>query len=273
MKQSTAWLFDVDGVLTDPEIKQVVQMEIFDEIIKRIKRNDPVGLNTGRSTNFVVEKILTPLEQRISDKHLLGNLSAYCEYGIIQITYSEEGQRNINIDFKNAIPQIVKVQIEKLINNPPYRDLVFFDTTKQTMITIELRPNKTIAQFQESQKLLEEELKTLLNKYDTQQNFRIESTTIATDIMNKNVDKAFGTMRFIDLLAQQKIEPNKYICFGDSLSDLAMLKALDKLHKDVVFVFVGDRTSLLSEDTGSIVFMPQLHDKGTLEYLQNYQLS
>lgn len=46
-----AFLLDVDGVVTDPEKKQVVEPQIFDRIIENLTTGNPVALNTGRSTN------------------------------------------------------------------------------------------------------------------------------------------------------------------------------------------------------------------------------
>lgn len=46
----TAYLFDVDGVLTDPVEKRVDREEIFSEIISRLQSGQPVAFNTGRST-------------------------------------------------------------------------------------------------------------------------------------------------------------------------------------------------------------------------------
>lgn len=45
----TAWLFDVDGTVTHPEIKQVNRQEIIDFIAERLKIEEPVALVTGRS--------------------------------------------------------------------------------------------------------------------------------------------------------------------------------------------------------------------------------
>ena len=43
-----AWIFDVDGVITNPIEKRVTLSKIVDELIRRLKKNEPIGLNTGR---------------------------------------------------------------------------------------------------------------------------------------------------------------------------------------------------------------------------------
>jgi len=223
----------------------------------------------NRSSTFVNDQILLPLEKKISDNQVLKYISAYCEYGAVEITYSDVGTKNIIVNQQISIPDQIQTEIKELICKPPYKDVMFFDVTKQTMITIELNPGKTIAQFQEPQKQLQQELYALLSKYNLEKDFRIEATTITTDIENIQVGKAFGVRKFIDLLFKQKIEPKEYICFGDSLSDIAMLKELKHLNKNVVFVYVGDKNNIANENITSIFFTSQPHDKGTLEYLQN----
>ena len=64
----TAWLFDVDGVLTDPERKIVAESALFDELIRRLTHGEPVGLNTGRSAEFIVAAVLDPLERHAPDR-------------------------------------------------------------------------------------------------------------------------------------------------------------------------------------------------------------
>ena len=49
-----AWIFDVDGVLTNPTEKKIVELQIFDKLIEILKSGDIVGLNTGRSLVFVM---------------------------------------------------------------------------------------------------------------------------------------------------------------------------------------------------------------------------
>lgn len=270
MHKCTAWLFDVDGVLTNPEAKRVTQPAIFDELIRRIERNEPVGLNTGRSVTFVTEQILVPLETRIPDARQLRNVSAYCEYGAIQVTYSDTGSRNTDIDPRIGIPSEIQTEIRELLRQDVYEDVMFFDITKQTMVTVELKPGKTIAEFQEPQKQLLQKLQVLLSKHNVQDSLKIEATTIAIDIESIHVGKALGARKFIDVLSQRQVEPSRYVCIGDSRSDIEMFKELKKLDKEVVFVFVGDKNGVLNDDATSMYVPSKQHDRGTLEFLQQY---
>ena len=91
------------------------------------------------------------------------------------------------------------------------------------------------------------------------------------DLENKQVGKALGTRKFIELLGGMGIKPQEYICFGDSASDYEMFEELSRLGKKSQFVFVGGKEHLTGEKKlSSVTFTDQLVDKGTLEYLQSH---
>lgn len=76
---TNAWLFDVDGVITHPEQKRVTEPQIITEIIKRLQAGEPVALVTGRSVDFMRDKVITPLKGELQDLSLLQNFLAVGE--------------------------------------------------------------------------------------------------------------------------------------------------------------------------------------------------
>lgn len=271
-----AYLFDVDGVLTNPHEKKVMHPEILDELVKRLETGYPVGLNTGRSLDFVTTNILDPLEEKITDKKLLQNIIALGEKGCAWITYDDKDQRISMVDEEIKVPDFVIEEIRSIVNRPPYSDVLFFDETKKTMVSLELHTqekllenDKTFAEFKEIQKALSQELDVLLNKHKIQDQFKIDNTRIATDVENVNVGKALGARRFIDLLSSRNIDPQQFLSFGDSPSDYEMFEELQRLGKKSQFIYVGESRDLIGNNSENVVFTDRKVDEGTSDYLKS----
>jgi len=269
LQTKRAYLFDVDGVLTSPEAKRVEQAEIFDQLAKRLLGGHPVGLNTGRALEFVIEEVLQPLEKKLDGNPLLQNLFAIGEKGATWITYNEKNQRIAVVDASISVPKELQQDVKELVSQPPYADVMFCDETKKTMLTVELLSGKTIAEFEEPQRMLTEALKQLLLKHNLVDTLKIDAGHIATDIENKYVGKNLGAKRFVDLLEEKGLHPEEYRGFGDSRSDYDMYAELKKMGKKAVFVFVGRERALLGKSLEGVIFTAQPDDKGTLEFLQN----
>lgn len=271
-----AYLFDVDGVLTNPHEKKVMHPEILDELVKRLEMGYPVGLNTGRSLEFVTTNILDPLEEKVTDKKLLQNIIALGEKGCSWITYNDKNQRVSMVDEEIKVPDFITDEIRSIVNNPPYSDVLFFDETKKTMVSLELHTqekllekDKTFAEFKEIQKKLSQELDVLLNKHKIQDKFKIDNTRIATDVENINVGKALGARRFIDLLASKNIDPQQFLSFGDSPSDYEMFEELQRLGKKSQFIYVGESKDLVGKSSENVIFTQRKVDDGTSDYLKS----
>jgi len=267
IQPETAWLFDVDGVLTSPEEKKIVQQGIFDELIKRLGRNEPVGFNTGRSIDFLVSEVLEPLEKLIDDKKMLRNIFAIGEKGAVWIVYDEKGERIIKIDEKITVPLEIKSRVRELIKQQKYAEIVFFDETKKTMVTLELRQNVTINDFNKIKHLLAIDIQNILLDLYKEGDFKVDQMRIAIDIESVEAGKALGARKFVELLSNEKIEPKRFVSFGDGTSDYDMFEELKNMGKVSQFVFVGERDCLKDRDLSGVSFTKKLVDEGTLEFL------
>jgi HAD superfamily hydrolase (TIGR01484 family) len=263
-----AWLFDVDGVLTDPESKVVKRPEIFDQLLKRLKGEQPIGLNTGRSLDFIIEHILHHLEARVINKSVLQNLISIGEKGSVWICYDSKGQMNTTIEEAVSIPEIIFKEVREIVAQPQFADIVFFDNTKRTMVSVELRHGKTIEEFRPRQRELTVAFHKLLARHGLKDSLKIDPTQIAIDVENRKVGKAYGAKRFVELLEASGIQPNQYVGFGDSSSDYSMFEELKRLGKLAQFVFVGGQEQLQGKELDGVVFTGQYFDEGTLEYLR-----
>src|SRR3989344_1423407 len=270
----TAWLFDIDGVLTDPLEKKVTHPALFDELIKRLERQEPVALNTGRSLEFVNRVILKPLEKKIADAHILQNIFGIVEKGGLGISYDREEKQETCVDRNIRAPEDLKDEIRALAAKPPFSETMFYDETKQTMVSVELLPKdqmhgRSFEEFQEAQRALVVELQRLLSHHHLESSFRIDPSRIATDVQNKNVGKALGVRQFVEALRTRGVRPTQYLAFGDSESDYEMYEELKRLGLPGQLVYVGEQEALREKDLSGVVFTRRKVDQGTLEFLQN----
>src|SRR5437773_8363566 len=142
----TAYLFDIDGVLTDPVEKRVTEENLYSEIIKRLQRKDKICFNTGRSTAWITKRVVIPLLKQVSDKNIFGNFFVIGEKGGTWITFDKDGNmihgRKESFFLSPEFANKIKTLVEK-----EYSDSMFFDTTKETMISIEMHDGFALAEF------------------------------------------------------------------------------------------------------------------------------
>jgi hydroxymethylpyrimidine pyrophosphatase-like HAD family hydrolase len=267
---ATAWLFDVDGVLTDPERKAITEPAILDELARRLQAGEPVGLNTGRSLDFLAREVLSPLEQRMRDKSSLQNMIAIGERGGVWVVFDADGALRSHVDSSIPASQSLQRDVRALLQRPEFAEVMFYDETKQIMISTELMAGKSVAEYEAPQRLLVAELRELLARHHLERDFSIDPTRIATDLEHRELGKARGARMFVEMLEARGIHPRTYLCFGDSLSDYDMLAELVRLQRDVELIFVADSALLDGEDTRLVTFVRPFFDKGTLRYLQQH---
>lgn len=261
---NVAYIFDVDGVLADPKHKKVDE-DLLHMILDKLKSGEPVALNTGRSIDWVNERIIAPLSEQIEDKNIISRFFVIGEKGGTWMCFDDNCNIKRNKEESFVLSEDLREKVKNLVE-AKYSDCAFFDETKETMISVEMKDAFEIPEFSKRQKDINAELKALLE--EAIDGHRIEPSIIATDIQDKRAGKALGTDRFIHFLEERNIHPEKFIAFGDSPSDLDMADELHKQGKQVDFVFVGDQEKLgdVKRDF-HIAFMEGFHH-GTKRYLE-----
>ena len=151
-----AWLFDVDGVITDPQEKKVLEEGLFEQIISRLEAGEPVAFNTGRDLGFVQEKVIDELLKR-TDKKKLQNLFAVAEKGALWAAFGPDGREKESIDESISVPEEVKNRVRDLVKQK-FSDCMFYDETKRTMISIEMNHNGDLEEFSVKREELLEDL-------------------------------------------------------------------------------------------------------------------
>ncbi|MDP2632446.1 MAG: HAD-IIB family hydrolase [Candidatus Curtissbacteria bacterium] len=261
-----AWLFDVDGVLTNSEKKKITEPAILEELISLLKKNEPVALVTGRSGSFMSRQVIEPLASKIKDVHILQNFIAVGEKGAV-ITTFENGDLKTFTTKDFAIPRDLEEEVNKLVEEK-YSNWMFIDETKETMISVEMKDGLSIQNFTPYQHQLDSNLEELLNAPEFENKFKIVSSRISTDIQDIIVGKDYATEKVLQWLQKRKIVPKKFICFGDSGQDIDMARYIYEQGLPVEFVFVGEEHLLDKEDYPfPVVLTHQPCEKGTLEYL------
>ncbi len=261
----SALIFDVDGVLTSPETNEMPPALIL-EISEKLQQGIPIGLNTGRSTGWVKEHVIERLLTNNEDRMLLSNLVVIGEKGGTWTHFDDKGNEKDGSVKSISMPEELKDRVKSLIEEK-YSDCMFIDETKQTMLTVEMRPGFNLAEFTRRQAQIVPELAAILSDAGQTDTYNVDATTIATDIESSHVSKALGAQRFLQWLDDLEVNPGEFEAVGDSLSDLAMADELDRRGKKVKFVFVGDPTKFEGVSRQYDIETHQGFDRGTLAYL------
>ena len=265
-------IFDVDGVITDPQEKRVTEPEILDQIINRLEKGEPVTLNTGRSIQWVKDRVLNPLIEKVKDRNILQNLFAVGEKGGTWAEFDGQGNLIENKDDNISVPDDLKNEIRNLINNK-YSDSMFYDESKLTMVSTEMKDGHSLEDYKEKQKMLSSELQEILNDNSIDEKFKVDPTTIATDVENKFVGKHFAVRRIIEWVKKRGISPQRYIAFGDSFkSDVPMAEEFHSQGLPVEFVYVGQEDIDTSKYPFAIKQTQAKFGNGTLEFLKRLTL-
>jgi hydroxymethylpyrimidine pyrophosphatase-like HAD family hydrolase len=262
-------IFDVDGVITNPQKKRITEFEILDEIIRSLERGIPVALNTGRSVSWMTEKVINLLNEKVGDKTILKNFLAVGEKGGTWAEFDGQGKLIINKDKNISVPDNLKDAVRDLIRDK-FSESMFYDESKLTMISTEMKDGHSLEDYKEQQKILVSEFELLLSKNNLGEKFKIDPTTIAVDVENTFVGKHFAVRRIINWIKNKGIKPQRYITFGDSFrSDIPMAEELYLQNLPVEFVYVGKEDIDTAKLPFPIKITQNKYGKGTLEFLKS----
>lgn len=266
-----AWIFDVDGVLTHPSEKRVTEPDLLPQLIKRLEVGEPVALNTGRSIDYMIAQVIRSLQAAVTDKKLFKNFLAVGEKGAITLGGADQGELKEWVDTTIAVPTFLQQEVRRIVEEQ-FSETMFFDTTKRTMISIEMCDGLELKVFQAAQLRLNEILAQLVAKHNLGEKYKLDPSRIATDIENKHVGKALGVRRIVEWLNKKKITPEQFVTFGDSRSDVPMAEELHRQGLPVEFVFVGGK-DLLEGRTFDfpVTYTEGMCEEGTVEFLKHKQ--
>jgi hydroxymethylpyrimidine pyrophosphatase-like HAD family hydrolase len=263
------WIFDIDGVITSPQEKQVTQEGLIEAIAKKIDTGDIVTLNTGRSITWTNERVLIPLLKAIKDKTKLTDIFIVGEKGG-SWAYFENNMLITKIDETCKLPDSLRKELKELIERE-FSDCMFYDESKLTLISLEMNDECKIADYSQKQLTLVEKLKEIVSRPEYKElNIKVEPSIIAVDIQAPKTGKHLGARKIESWIKEKQINPSKLITLGDSQADTEMAEELQNEYP-VVFVFTGDPAKLDSSKLQQEpIITKSQHEAGTLEFLASF---
>lgn len=283
----TGWMFDIDGVITNPDTKQIKFPEIGEFLAERITAGEPVGLITGRALPWVMERVVPHVKNLVKDPAHLSNFFVSGEFGASYTTWKDGKEQHFvdpSIRVTDSITQEVKTASQK------YSTTLHIDPDKETMVSLEMNDGLTVDMFKPDQAKLAPELKEIVAKHDTKGEFEVHVDRIATNVRNKKANKYYAAQQFVKWAnAEGRRKPEIYLPFGDSAADAEMPAELKRMNLPYEFVYVGGKEQLVEEnkklneerirknepiidlDKLAIRYMQGHCDEGVVEFIKDYR--
>lgn len=263
----TFYIFDIDGVLTNPDTK-VPNSHILHFIAEELNKGWHVAIATGRSSTWVQQHI-TPLVSKDLQGALLDNLFVSCEKGAVTITFSGNVP-NTDIDAQFHIPHPIQDIIQQAISG---MDGIFFDPDKRTMLSVEIVGGEDKEKVAIEKGMLEK-LENFVADHILPEfpDVHMEKTEISMDLQSKYIDKRIAAEKLFNFLRNKNIKPNSFVAFGDSPSDASIAEKIVEEEGKVTFVYVGKKP--LVREYGFPVISPgngTYYDEAVLQILQQLQ--
>jgi hydroxymethylpyrimidine pyrophosphatase-like HAD family hydrolase len=257
-------VLDVDGVVTNPDTKKPNEGVIL-RIAHDLERGIPAAFVTGRSVSWVIENVMPMLEAKISNAKQLDHLLISGEKGSVSVSY-KNGRPVKKIDEKIVMPPEIVLEAKEIIS--PYSDSVFFDNSKETMISIEIHGGNNKKEVQKQKDILAiitEEFKSLLKRKNMENLLAVEPTEIATDIQFVSQGKKLSAQHILEWLKNKNVFPDSYLVIGDSSRDAEAAEEFHIQGQNVTFGYVGKKE--LAEMNTPVTRAKNLFDEGTAEIL------
>ena len=257
---------DVDGVVANLKNKKA-NPQMLQYIYKELINSMPVALNTGRSLDTVVEKVISPLTKNKNNKSFLKNLIVVGEKGGTCMTFDKNGQPQRHIDKSISISPNLQRDIRDLVA-AKYSRSMFYDMPKKTMVSTEMKDGYDMKKYAGDQKLLLLGVKEIIKKYNLENILEIELNPIALDVQHKYVGKHLGIRRILNWIAEKKIRVSNFTTIGDMPSDIKMAQELNKNNFSIIHVYVGEK-EMEGQYPFEVITTERKYEEGAQEYLSN----
>jgi hypothetical protein len=285
-------IFDIDGPVTDPASRKIEDTEVLDLTLDFIIGRGYVAYNTGRANAIAHQRVISPLLARargrgINPEVIHRHVSVFAEKGAVTGFWDDGlGQWTHRIDPATVVAASFRSEVMNLLNSDPeFQTYIFFDNTKETMVSVEMRHETagpapvpvTVGVFKSVAERFATEARRLAKDrgYD---DVEVDHTTIAVDIQRLGVGKDRGTRLAFDWLHRLGKQVTRVHCFGDSRSDVAMAAEAYALMSrwfadaaDRVF-YVNVGTKLTIDGDFHVQSFPDMYGRGTVAYLRTLTL-
>lgn len=270
-------MLDVDGPIASPVTRRV-PAAIIRDLSTLANAGIPIAFITGRSLAFLRDQVVAALvaDGLPADTRMYG----VCEKGGIWFPITSAGIGQVDIDPSVALPERVVLGLRDLVRRD-FESTMFFDDTKQVMVSVEQREDVAHEQYRQAQHAFNRVALQLCAEHgigvvlddervpDAQGTvaFRIESTIISTDIESITLDKDRAAERALDFFAQNGPLPQLWRSVGDSRSDYLMADHLHSVGHDVAHIDVRPADGMLDRPYPVIAIGELIHDEAGAAFL------
>lgn len=262
-------VFDIDGVLTNPRT-MILNETALGRIAEELHQGMPVALNTGRSTEWVFERLIPSLREKVSPDDMI-HLLLVAEKGGVRVEFGG-AEPEVIVDASIALPDAFMQAAPALLEEPAdestiLKEYMFWDAGKRTMASFEKLPEVAIEEFDRVRGKLYEGIERLLEKHGLAE-FHIDESTISTDVEHQRAGKHKGAEQVLDWLAKRGEQVERFYSFGDSPSDETMAVTF-AANATSTFIYVGMKP-LAADDSAkhTRLIMNGRFDTDTATYLE-----
>ncbi|MDN4609334.1 Cof-type HAD-IIB family hydrolase [Arthrobacter burdickii] len=241
-------LLDVDGPVASP-VTRTVPAGIIADLLTLAAAGWPVVFNTGRSDSFIREQVMRPMLATGIPAGI--TFHAVCEKGATWFSFTADGAGQVFVDRELALPRSFADDVRDLVEEK-YSDLMFFDETKLSMVSVEQSLDAANADYLVAQRSFDDDALDIMHSHDMGARrldreepdsngdiaYRVDPTIISTDIESVRVGKDLGAERALTLVAPLLDIPRTWHTVGDSRTDYAMADYLHGQGFDVAHVDV-----------------------------------
>lgn len=256
------YVFDLDGVVTDPSNSQVDE-SVVGVMYQLLVEGAYVGVNTGRSFEWVEKNLISRLTVEDPDR-IFEKFLVICEKGGETVQW--QGSSWVMHPSQFALSLDTYTQTKAIFDRLASRlPTMFWDATKRTMATVEKQPQADLDTFHA-------ERQTLVQAWSDAfagRNVRIDATTVATDVESSSAGKHAGAELIHAWVERTAGGDMAYVCFGDSTSDYEMARYFADQGADTTFVYVGPPTDkIMHHQEVTFIATKAQYAAGTREYFQ-----
>lgn len=227
-------LLDVDGPLASTVTRSIRIPSIAEDLVAIASSGCPVVFNTGRSDAFLAEQVIPALVRTglKSDAPVWG----IGEKGATWFTVADGRIGPVEVDRDIAVPADLAAACRVITEQ--HLDLMFWDDTKRTMVSLEQNLDVANAAFLARRPEVTAQLDDAIASLGLEDRFYTVPTVISIDLEHRTAGKALGAERAVRLVGERMDVPRRWFTAGDSNGDYDMAAWLheagyDATHLDV----------------------------------------
>ncbi len=231
-------LLDVDGPLSSTRTRTMRVPTLAPDLTALAQAGCPVVFNTGRSADFLAERIIPELVAQ-------GLRANDPVWGV-----GEKGATWFSLEEREGEVVVGEVRTDPAVTPAPaliaagreiadrHADVVFFDETKRSMISLEQHVDVPSEVFLARRPQIEQDAAALLRRFGAADEMSVYPTFISVDVEHVDGGKALGARRALELIAERMPVPHRWFTAGDSGQDYDMARQLHELGYDATHLDV-----------------------------------